>query len=98
MDLFGPSKELTNSLLAQAHVTMAVMDVTWCHVYVYQEGSASSNKHSMAAIFLVEKDENYWANLYNAIASFWFQNVVPAKLALANEDLDEVCHYVPSFM
>eukprot|EP00958_Prasinococcus_capsulatus_P018010 scaffold2083_cov419-Prasinococcus_capsulatus_cf.AAC.1 len=76
-----PLFEVTPALMAQAHATMAVMGARWCHLCLY-----SANE---SAIFRIEMNDAYWRDLYYEIASFWFQAVVPAKVALANDDVEE---------
>ena len=60
----------------QVQGLMAVFDRPWCDLVSYTVNGGVS-------IYRVERDHEYWALLYSCLSDFWWQNVIPAKHALA---------------
>lgn len=60
----------------QVQGLMAVFDRPWCDLVSYTTNGGVS-------IYRVERDHEYWALLYSCLSDFWWQNVIPAKHALA---------------
>jgi uracil-DNA glycosylase len=59
----------------QVQGLMAVFDRPWVDVFAYTVNNG-------CAIYRVKRDPEYWAEMYEALSDFWWQNVVPAKHAM----------------
>eukprot|EP00245_Coleochaete_scutata_P014063 TRINITY_DN5893_c0_g2_i2.p1 TRINITY_DN5893_c0_g2~~TRINITY_DN5893_c0_g2_i2.p1 ORF type:complete len:655 (+),score=99.73 TRINITY_DN5893_c0_g2_i2:71-2035(+) len=83
-----PYPRVPHYYIPQAQGLMEILDRDWLDFYVWTvKGSV---------VFRVERDPAYWAMLHSAMAEFWWQNVVPARLALLNnKGKEEVALYRP---
>lgn len=61
--------------MPQVQGLMHIYDREWCNLFVYTVNSA--------ALFHIERDRNYWADIDGVLSEFWWGNVVPARHVLA---------------
>ena len=73
--------------IPQVQGLMAIFNRPWCDLVSYTVNGG-------VAIYRVERDHEYWALLYSCMSDFWWQNVIPAKHALASGKYHE--KYRPS--
>lgn len=57
---------------------MDVFDVEWSHLYVWTQSNGSK-------VFLVDRNRTYYAALYEYLAKFWWECVIPAKRSLMDQ-------------
>mmetsp|Transcript_19429 Transcript_19429/g.63155 ORF Transcript_19429/g.63155 Transcript_19429/m.63155 type:complete len:149 (+) Transcript_19429:330-776(+) len=59
----------------QVQGLLAIFDRPWADLYCWTVAGGS-------AIYRIERDPVYWAQLHEALSSFWYENMLPAKRAI----------------
>lgn len=70
-----PPDQLAAYYMPQIQGLMEIFDRDWCHLYYW-------TKSNGAKLFLVYRDQQYWNALYEVLAKFWWECVIPAKFHL----------------
>ncbi|XP_071690932.1 uncharacterized protein [Rutidosis leptorrhynchoides] len=74
--------------MPQVQGQMEVMDRDWVDLYCWTLNGST--------IFRVFRDREYWMLIHGILREFWWENVVPAREALAMGSQDEVRKYEPT--
>ena len=61
--------------MPQVQGLMEIFDREWCNAYAWTLNGST--------VYHIRRDRGYWATMYEVLADFWWQHVVPAKHALA---------------
>eukprot|EP00898_Chlorokybus_atmophyticus_P003126 jgi/Chlat1/3814/Chrsp26S04045 len=75
----------------QVQGLMEILDRDWCDMYVYTPDKGS-------IVYRIERDAQYWREMYALLQSFWWKCVVPAKEAMAAGDIARAQLYRPEPM
>lgn len=67
-----PPDHLAAYYMPQIQGLMEIFDRDWCHLYYW-------TKSHGAKLFLVYRNQQYWNALYEVLAKFWWEHVIPAK-------------------
>ena len=59
---------------------MDIFDRDWCNLFVWTVNGST--------VFHIPRDREYWRLTFQALAEFWWSNVIPAKHALAANSPD----------
>jgi len=70
-----PYRSMPYYYMPQVQGLMEVFDREWCHVYSWTVNGS--------AIYLVQRDREYWRVMYSMLSEFWWQHVIPTKHVLA---------------
>ncbi|KAJ0493575.1 putative restriction endonuclease type II, exonuclease, phage-type/RecB, YqaJ viral recombinase [Helianthus annuus] len=74
--------------MPQVQGQMEVLDRDWVDLYCWTLNGST--------IFRVCRDREYWMLIYGILREFWWENVVPAREALAMGNEEEVKKYEPT--
>ena len=68
---------------------MELLDLEWAHLYAWTAKNGSK-------IFLIQRDKQYFLALYNYMATFWWDHVIPARSSLETaQDAEDYIQYAP---
>ncbi|EFN59566.1 hypothetical protein CHLNCDRAFT_132898 [Chlorella variabilis] len=87
-ELAVPPQHATWYYMPQVQGLMYIFDCEWCNLYIWtpQRGSA---------VYHIRRDRAYWARLWEVLADFWWNNVVPARQEFQAGRWEEVEQYRP---
>eukprot|EP00210_Caulerpa_lentillifera_P001323 g1273.t1 len=74
-----PPDQMAAYYMPQVQGLMNIFDRDWCHLYYW-------TKFHGTKVFLVYRDVHYWELLYEVLAKFWWEHVMPAKICLERKD------------
>ena len=57
---------------------MELFKYEWCNLYMYtSQGSA---------VYHIKRDRAYWNKCWRALADFWWDHIVPGRIAISLDD------------